>query len=250
MLPAVTILINNLTTNIYIYFKDIHSDKQANALKINMEICPLNNTPKKIMCRFYQWQNPSCHSKTGHNEKVTSREDKIHLFKVPRLHHSYPLCPTFRPGHNTTQLLLIKSVVLYLGSVTVECVSCASRRSELRGVVGGNITMRYTFIHPFSFVKIFYNRKQNEISISSYNDKVNTDKVTDNRFIIPEKTSGTGDTRSVEITLTKLSLNDTNLTFDYIYSDVNAREHPGSNTLIVYGIASNVFDNFCYAFYH
>ena len=39
----------------------------------------------------------------------------------------------------------------------------------------------------------------------------------------------------MEITLTKLSLNDTNLTFDYIYIDVTAEEHPGSNTLIVYG---------------
>ena len=39
----------------------------------------------------------------------------------------------------------------------------------------------------------------------------------------------------MEITLTKLSLNDTNLTFGYIYTDINAKEHFGSNTLKVYG---------------
>ena len=60
-------------------------------------------------------------------------------------------------------------------------------------------------------------------------------KVNDTRLIIPNKTSGTGNTRSMEITLTKLSLNDTNLTFDYMYTDSGGNEHPGSNTLIVYG---------------
>ena len=82
---------------------------------------------------------------------------------------------------------------------------------------------------------INYNGKQNEILVSSYNNKVNTDGVTDKRFIVPNKTSGNGNTRSMEITLTKLSLKDNNHTFDYIYTDVNVKKHPGSNTLIVYG---------------
>ena len=41
--------------------------------------------------------------------------------------------------------MLIKIVVLYLGDVTVECVSCANRCSELSGVVGGNITIQLHF---------------------------------------------------------------------------------------------------------
>ena len=39
----------------------------------------------------------------------------------------------------------------------------------------------------------------------------------------------------MEITLTNLSLNDTNLTFGYIYTDANAMGYSGSNTLKVYG---------------
>ena len=48
----------------------------------------------------------------------------------------------------------------------MECVSCANRRSEFSGVVGGNITIRYTFIHPFLVVKMYYNGKQNTIVIN------------------------------------------------------------------------------------
>ena len=63
---------------------------------------------------------------------------------------------------------------------------------------------------------------------------MNTVDVTDKRFIIINKTTGTGNTKSMEITLTNLSLNDTNLTFDYIYTDANAMGHSGSNTLKVH----------------
>ena len=63
---------------------------------------------------------------------------------------------------------------------------------------------------------------------------VNTDKVTEKRFIIINKTTGTGNTRSMEITLTNLSFNDSNLSFGYRFIDVNVKEHFGSNTLKVY----------------
>ena len=132
-------------------------------------------------------------------------------------------------------IALIKIIGLYLGDVTVECVSCANRVSELSGVVGGKITIRYTFKYPFTKLLINYKGIQNTFAIGPFNNKVNTDKVTDKRFIIPIIISGTGNTRSMEITLTKLSLHDNNLTFDYIYTDANITDHPGSNTLKVYG---------------
>ena len=70
-----------------------------------------------------------------------------------------------------------------------------------------------------------FNGTRNTILINAY--KVNTDEVTDKRFIITDKTTGTGNTRSMEITLTKLSLDDSNLIFDYIFTDINVKEHFG-----------------------
>ena len=116
----------------------------------------------------------------------------------------------------------------------MECVSCAKRRSELSGVVGGNITIRHTFNYPFSKLRINYNGVQNKFVVTAFNNTVNTHAVTDKRFIIPIITSGTGSTRNIEITLTNLSLHDNNLTFDYIYTDANGAEHPESKTLKVY----------------
>ena len=92
-------------------------------------------------------------------------------------------------------IVLIKIVVLYLGDVTVECVSCANRHSELSGVVGGNITIHYTFNYPFTKVEINYKGLQNKFVIGPFNNKVNTDMVTDKRFIIPIIISVTGNTR-------------------------------------------------------
>ena len=99
--------------------------------------------------------------------------------------------------------------------VTAECVRCADGGSELNGVVGGNIIIRYTIKSPFLIVKINYNGTQNKIVISSVT--VSIKDVTDKRFIIPLNLSGTGNTRSIEITLTNLSLNDDNVAFDYTY---------------------------------
>ena len=82
-------------------------------------------------------------------------------------------------------------------------------------------------------VKIFYNGTQNKIVISTAS--VNIKDVTDKRFIIPLNLSGTGNTRSIEITLTNLSLNDNNVAFDYTYMALNLNEHKGSNTLNVNG---------------
>ena len=117
----------------------------------------------------------------------------------------------------------------------MECVSCANRRSELSGVVGGNITISYTFKYPFTKLVINYKGIQNKFVITPFNNTVNTNKVTDKRFVIPIIISITGNTRNMEITLTNLSLNDNTLTFDYIYTDAGGDEHPESNTLKVYG---------------
>ena len=129
--------------------------------------------------------------------------------------------------------MLIK-ILLYLGiEVTAVCVRCADGGSELNGIVGGNITILYTIKSPFWLVKIYYNGTQNTITISS--QKVSIKDVTDKRFIIPQNLSGTGNTRSIEITLTKLSFNDDNVAFDYTYTDPDLNNHFGSNTLKVNG---------------
>ena len=79
-----------------------------------------------------------------------------------------------------------------------------------------------------------YKGIQNKFCDYLLNNTVDTDKVTDKRFIIPIIISVTGKTRSMEINY-KLSLNDNNVTFDYIYTDANVTDHPESNTLKVYG---------------
>ena len=114
----------------------------------------------------------------------------------------------------------------------MKCVSCAGGGSELNGVVGGNTTIRYIFKSPFTSIKISYNGTRNEIVINSF--KINTAGVTDKRFIIPNKTSGTGN-RSIDITLTKLSINDNGVKFDYVYTNTDAQATKANNILIVYG---------------
>ena len=131
-------------------------------------------------------------------------------------------------------IVLIKIVILYLGEVTVECVSCANRRSELSGVAGGNVTIQYTFKKELAMMLITYNGTDNEIVITaSLKIKPNW---ADKRFVIPQKLSGTGDTRSMEIILTKLALLDDNgVAFAYVYTNLDGDRFTGSNSLKVLG---------------
>ena len=131
-------------------------------------------------------------------------------------------------------IVLIKIVILYLGEVTVECVSCSGGGSEFSGVAGGNLTIRYTFKKDFAIMLITYNGTKNRIVITAALDIKPT--VADKRFVIPQKFSGTGGTRSTEITLTKLSLLDDNgVAFTYQYTDLSAYQFTGSNNLKVLG---------------
>ena len=127
--------------------------------------------------------------------------------------------------------MLIKTIVLYLGNVAVECVSCAGGSSELSGVVGRNITIRYTF--NISMMTIYYNGTHNTITILQ--KTINRDEVADQRFIIPHKLSGTGNRRSIDIILTNLSINDNNVEFTYQYTNVEAKKFEGQNKITVYG---------------
>ena len=128
---------------------------------------------------------------------------------------------------------LIK-IILYLGEVTVECVSCTGGGSELSGVAGGNLTIRYTFKKDFALMSITYNGTKNIILISA-SLKINP-TLADKRFVIPQKLSGTGNTRSIEITLTKLSLLDDNgVAFAYLYTNLDGVQFTGSNNLKVLG---------------
>ena len=114
----------------------------------------------------------------------------------------------------------------------MECVSCSGGGSELSGVAGGNLTIRYTFKKDFVIMLITYNGTKNRILISAAL-KINP-KLADKRFVIPQKLSGTGNTRSIEITLTKLSLlDDTGLVFAYEYVNFDGDQFTGSKDLKV-----------------
>ena len=129
---------------------------------------------------------------------------------------------------------MTKIIGLYLGDVTVECVSCPGGGSELSGVAGGNLTIRYTFKKDFVLMLITYNGTKNRILISAAL-KINL-YLADKRFVIRQKLSGTGNTRSIEITLTKLSLLDDNgVAFAYQYTNLSAYQFTGSNNLKVLG---------------